>query len=370
MPLLAALAAGVCVVLLAIGTTNAQSTSATDVDVRVWQRVTDDARLAVSVRPQGRTWEDMGTVSLDMSGLSSRRTFRYGDIATDGVEVRVWQRVTNHRSLFISARPVGGSWADMGTIPLDMSGETSNGRWRYGDITLAVPPPPPMGELEVPPGGIQLSAGTDHTCLRRDPGQVTCWGRSGFPHTDVPAGRYRSVDMAGQFVCGLLISGEVVCWGYERSATEVPPGHYRSVSAGGEWGTDFTCGVRESGSLACWGENQHGQLDAPSGRYRSVSAGWNHACALRESGRSTAGAATPADNRTPHREVPHAELGRIPHMCCERVAFRALLGNQERRSERTTFRALSRGELRPWSRLWRGRIRRPRLLGLQRLWPD
>ena len=104
-PSLVALAVTVCLVFLTNGTTDAQTADATDVDVRVWQRVTDDARLAVSVRPEGRTWAELGTVSLDMSGLSSRRTFRYGDVETAGVEVRVWQRVTNHRSLFISARP-------------------------------------------------------------------------------------------------------------------------------------------------------------------------------------------------------------------------------------------------------------------------
>ena len=43
---------------------------------------------------------------------------------------------------FISARPEGGSWSTLGTIPLPLTdGVSSSGRFRYGDITLAVPVP-------------------------------------------------------------------------------------------------------------------------------------------------------------------------------------------------------------------------------------
>ena len=55
------------------------------------------------------------------------------------VEVRVWQSTSEAESLYISARPEGGSWATLGTIPLDMSGLNSRETFRYGDITVAVP---------------------------------------------------------------------------------------------------------------------------------------------------------------------------------------------------------------------------------------
>ncbi len=55
------------------------------------------------------------------------------------VEVRVWQSTSDAENLYISARPEGGSWGTLGTIPLDMSGRNSRGTFRYGDITVAVP---------------------------------------------------------------------------------------------------------------------------------------------------------------------------------------------------------------------------------------
>ena len=61
--------------------------------------------------------------------------------STANVEVRVWQSTGDAERLYISARPDGGSWDTLGTIPLDMSGLNSRGTFRYGDITVAVPLP-------------------------------------------------------------------------------------------------------------------------------------------------------------------------------------------------------------------------------------
>lgn len=55
------------------------------------------------------------------------------------VEVRVWQSTSDAERLWISARPAGGNWATLGTIPLGMDEENSRGTLRYQDITLAVP---------------------------------------------------------------------------------------------------------------------------------------------------------------------------------------------------------------------------------------
>ena len=59
------------------------------------------------------------------------------------IEIRVWESTSDPTLNYISARPEGGSWRVLGTIPLgrgDASAyeETSNGRFRYSDITLAV----------------------------------------------------------------------------------------------------------------------------------------------------------------------------------------------------------------------------------------
>ena len=59
--------------------------------------------------------------------------------STANVEVRVWQSTREAESLYISARPEGGNWNTLGTIPLDMSGLNSRETFRYGDITVSVP---------------------------------------------------------------------------------------------------------------------------------------------------------------------------------------------------------------------------------------
>lgn len=58
------------------------------------------------------------------------------------VEIRVWEDVNAPQRNYISARPEGGSWRTLGTIPIPLTdGVSSSGRFRYGDIALAVPLP-------------------------------------------------------------------------------------------------------------------------------------------------------------------------------------------------------------------------------------
>lgn len=140
----------------------AQSTAR--VEVRVWQSVSDDRGIYVSARPAGGSWATLGTIPLDLDGLSSSRAYRYGDIAIEAplsdepdapratVEVRVWQKVADGRAIYVSARPAGGSWATLGTIPLDLDGLSSSRAYRYGDIAVDVPlanePMPPSSGMQ------------------------------------------------------------------------------------------------------------------------------------------------------------------------------------------------------------------------------
>ena len=122
---------------------------AATVEVRVWQNVDDDRDLYVSARPAGGSWRALGTVLLALDGLTASGAYRYGDVALalpegDGeaeVELRVWQDASSLRGIYVSVRFAGGSWRVPGTaaLPLD-DGFTSNGRYRYGDVSLAVPP--------------------------------------------------------------------------------------------------------------------------------------------------------------------------------------------------------------------------------------
>ena len=174
--LIAVVLAGVFGLALLAGA-NAQSGNTANVEVRVWQRVSDANALYISARPEGGSWRTLGTIPIDMSGLSGSRAYRYGDITVTVpragttaavVEVRIWQRVRAELSLYISARPRGGSWGTLGTIPLDMSGRS--GAFRYGDITVRVPVPraaaPTPTPTPTPSGG-----GDDATCDFADSAQ-------------------------------------------------------------------------------------------------------------------------------------------------------------------------------------------------------
>ena len=130
-----------------------------NVEVRVWQDVNNARSIYISARPEDGSWATLGTIPLPLDdGHSSNGRFRYGDIAVavpvgsgeSDVEVRVWQDVRDALSVYISARPEDGSWATLGTIPLPLDdGHSSSGRFRYGDITVEVPVP-----LPPPPEGM------------------------------------------------------------------------------------------------------------------------------------------------------------------------------------------------------------------------
>lgn len=115
--------------------------STANVEVRVWQKISDGRGIYLSARPEGGDWDALGTIPLSLDdGYSSSGKYRYGDITVEGVEVRVWQDVSDARRIYISARPEGGDWGTLGTIPLPLDdGYSSSGNYRYGDITVAVP---------------------------------------------------------------------------------------------------------------------------------------------------------------------------------------------------------------------------------------
>ena len=173
--LIAVVLAGVFGLALLAGA-GAQSGNTANVEVRVWQRVSDANALYISARPEGGSWRTLGTIPIDMDGLSGSRAYRYGDITVTVpragttaavVEVRVWQRVRAELSLYISARPRGGSWGTLGTIPLDMSGRS--GAFRYGDITVRVPVPRAAAPTPTPTP--TPSGGDDATCDFADSAQ-------------------------------------------------------------------------------------------------------------------------------------------------------------------------------------------------------
>ena len=89
--------------------------------------------------------------------------------ATANVEVRVWQRVSDANALYISARPAGGSWRTLGTIPIEMDGLSGSRAYRYGDITVRVPVPRAAAPAPTPTP--TPSGGRNATCDFADSAQ-------------------------------------------------------------------------------------------------------------------------------------------------------------------------------------------------------
>ena len=118
------------------------------IELRVWQRVNDAENLWVSARPRGGRWDTLGTIPLPEDGRTpsygNMGQHTFGDIAMAGVGVRVWQRTHEPERIYVQA--CGGCeerwrpWRPLGKIPLPLDdGHSPNGRYRYGDINVAVP---------------------------------------------------------------------------------------------------------------------------------------------------------------------------------------------------------------------------------------
>ncbi len=97
------------------------------------------------------------TVTLAALVAALSLSFALGVLAqgqTSNIEVRVWERISDPEQNYISARPAGGAWSTLGTISLDLDGESRSGTFRYGDISLDVPlesgPVPQVAEYASP----------------------------------------------------------------------------------------------------------------------------------------------------------------------------------------------------------------------------
>jgi alpha-tubulin suppressor-like RCC1 family protein len=164
---------------------------------------------------------------------------------------------------------------------------------------------------------VQVTAGGEHTCVRRTGGTVTCWGRdnvgqlgdgtqggdrghgldvSGLSATQVEAGTLHT--------CAVRADQTVQCWGDNASGAlgdGSTSDNDQPVDVSGlsdavqvSAGNLFTCAVRTGGGVSCWGENGNSQvgdattMDRTTPRLATVvmgtvalevSAGGTHACA-------------------------------------------------------------------------------------------
>ena len=168
--------------------------------------------------------------------------------------------------------------------------------------------------------GVQVTAGTEHTCARTASGFVYCWGQnltgrlgSGDPSLSPVPVEVVNVSDATQVAagaghtCAVQSEGELWCWGrnnYGQLGTD--GGGDRLVARRvqvlqrGRSATAWmfhSCAVRTDGIPYCWGYNRYRQLGTVSSedsdipaqvsgvpRATAIDAGWTHACALASTG--------------------------------------------------------------------------------------
>lgn len=160
--------------------------------------------------------------------------------------------------------------------------------WAWGEDAFTGPSAGPRPLARVDGGLRALAASPDHTCVVRDDGRVTCWGRGlegqlGYPvattadqgAADVPGVEAaRGVCLGQRFTCVALADAGAVCFGDNTSGQlgrgnnvggptpqpviDLPPivglsCQHRSV-----------CAATAAGGVVCWGDNSLGQLGAPT----------------------------------------------------------------------------------------------------------
>ena len=124
------------------------------IELRVWQSAGNPEELHATPRLTGSDWG--GTVSLEKDGRSAgfadAAVHHYSDIVVAGVGLRIWQRAIEPERIFVQACastcserfPIKVSvfwpWRPLGMAPLSLDdGSSPDGRYRYGNLAIAVP---------------------------------------------------------------------------------------------------------------------------------------------------------------------------------------------------------------------------------------
>ncbi|GIW52496.1 MAG: hypothetical protein KatS3mg081_1851 [Gemmatimonadales bacterium] len=187
--------------------------------------------------------------------------------------------------------------AAQSTCGLDGAGEAYCwGSNYFGELGIGSFAPPPVRDFRAEPvkvtGGLRfalLEAGTFHVCGLTVQGVAYCWGNNSAgqvgsdsvercmqlcrtaPDSVRTELRFTNLALGGRHTCGVVVGGDVYCWGANGSgqlgSTAVTSFSSRpvkvdadvkftSIAAGG----NNTCGLTNDGTAFCWGDNSLGQL--------------------------------------------------------------------------------------------------------------
>ena len=131
----------------------------------------------------------------------------------------------------------------------------------------------------------QLVAGGEHTCARKTDATLWCWGKNDHGQIGAGGGALSSgpvavtalgtetaeVTAGGQHTCVRKTNGTVWCWGNNTfgqlgdgsstpSAAPVPVTALGASVVEVTAGSSHTCARKQDGTLWCWGDNNSGQL--------------------------------------------------------------------------------------------------------------
>ena len=123
------------------------------VELRIWQHVNNAEDLWISARPAGGRWSTLGTIPFPLdhrwSAWSLESLHSYADLPIAGVGLRVWRRHLEPDRFFVQAcaescpqpfRQDQLLWRPLGMNPYSLDdGISRSGRYRYGDLDVAVP---------------------------------------------------------------------------------------------------------------------------------------------------------------------------------------------------------------------------------------
>jgi alpha-tubulin suppressor-like RCC1 family protein len=166
-----------------------------------------------------------------------------------------------------------------------------------------------------------VESGEGHTCALVSDGTALCWGKNEFGQLGDGSNEDRDTpvlvdgleDMqalaAGWgHTCALTGEGAVYCWGYNKNGelgdgttiNKNLPVLVKGLSNSAEAlsaGDDHTCVITKSGNVQCWGFNRSGQLGDGSvlsrfsantisglSEVQMLATGWEHTCALTAAG--------------------------------------------------------------------------------------
>ncbi len=96
------------------------------VELRVWQHVDEPENIQVSARPLGGDWDTLGTIPFPLEHVYEGRdqhfiySYRYSDLTVAGATLRIWQHADRHddESIFVCAHRCPNPWPPTNLRPL------------------------------------------------------------------------------------------------------------------------------------------------------------------------------------------------------------------------------------------------------------